>query len=118
MADTNVNVNELYNKLREKIKSIHCEKDIETVEREFERLIVIPETYAVEVCPMYKGTEIFIGASREAKFGHQVLCGLGGIFIEVLKDVQASLAPIGLDEAHSMILVPFLERVTRLVTLW
>ena len=78
-------------------------KDIETVEREFERLIVIPETYAVEVCPMYKGTEIFIGASREAKFGHQVLCGLGGIFIEVLKDVQASLAPIGLAEAHSMI---------------
>jgi acetyltransferase len=78
-------------------------KDIETVEREFERLIVIPETYAVEVCPMYKGTEIFIGASREAKFGHQVLCGLGGIFIEVLKDVQASLAPIGIAEAHSMI---------------
>ena len=35
MADTNVNVNELYNKLREKIKSIHCEKDIETVDKAF-----------------------------------------------------------------------------------
>lgn len=77
--------------------------DMATVDREFERLIKIPETYAVEICPMYHGTEIFIGASREAKFGHQVLCGLGGIFIEVLKDVQASLAPIGLKEAHSMI---------------
>ena len=77
--------------------------DMATVEREFKRLIVIPETYAVEICPMYHGTEIFIGASREAKFGHQVLCGLGGIFIEVLKDVQASLAPIGLPEAKSMI---------------
>lgn len=78
-------------------------KDIATVEREFDRLIQIPETYAVEICPMYHGTEIFIGASREAKFGHQVLCGLGGIFIEVLKDVQASLAPIGLPEAKAMI---------------
>lgn len=77
--------------------------DMATVECEFERLIKIPETYAVEICPMYHGTEIFIGSSREAKFGHQVLCGLGGIFIEVLKDVQASLAPIGLKEAHSMI---------------
>lgn len=78
-------------------------RDEETVAREFERLIVIPETYAVEICPMYKGTEIFIGSSREAKFGHQVLCGLGGIFIEVLKDVQSSLAPVSKDEALDMI---------------
>lgn len=77
--------------------------DMDTIKAQFDRLIKIPETYAVEICPMYHGTEIFIGSSREAKFGHQVLCGLGGIFIEVLKDVQASLAPIGLPEAHSMI---------------
>ncbi len=78
-------------------------KDEETVAKEFERLIVIPETYAVEICPMYKGTEIFIGSSKEDKFGHQVLCGLGGIFIEVLKDVQSSLAPISPSEALDMI---------------
>jgi acetyltransferase len=36
-------------------------------------------------------------------FGHQVLCGLGGIFVEVLKDVQAGLAPIGITEAKAMI---------------
>ena len=78
-------------------------KDEETVIREFNRLIQIPETYAVEIYPMLFGTEIFIGASREEQFGHQVLCGLGGIFIEVLKDVQASLSPIGKDEALNMI---------------
>ncbi len=78
-------------------------KDEETVIREFNRLIKIPETYAVEIYPMLFGTEIFIGASREEKFGHQVLCGLGGIFIEVLKDVKASLAPIGKEEALDMI---------------
>lgn len=76
---------------------------LDKVAQEFDRLIKIKDTYAVELCPMYHGTEIFIGASREAKFGHQVLCGLGGIFIEVLKDVKAGLAPIGITEAKSMI---------------
>ena len=78
-------------------------KDEETVIREFNRLIKIQDTYAVEIYPMLFGTEIFIGASKEEKFGHQVLCGLGGIFIEVLKDVKASLAPIGKEEALDMI---------------
>lgn len=78
-------------------------KDLETVSREFNRLIKIPETYAVEICKMYKGTEVFIGASREEKFGHQVLFGLGGIFIEVLKDVQAALVPVSAQEAQSLI---------------
>jgi len=78
-------------------------KNEETVIKEFRRLIKIKDTYAVEISPMLSGTEIFIGASREEKFGHQVLCGLGGIFIEVLKDVKASLAPIGKEEALSMI---------------
>ena len=74
-------------------------KDEETVIREFERLIKIKDTYAVEICPMYYGTEIFIGASKEEKFGHQILFGLGGIFIEVLKDVKAALSPVGKQEA-------------------
>ncbi|MEG2178776.1 MAG: acetate--CoA ligase family protein, partial [Bacteroidales bacterium] len=59
-------------------------KEEETVIREFNRLIKIPETYAVEMYPMLFGTEVFIGASREEKFGHQVLFGLGGIFVEVM----------------------------------
>jgi acetyltransferase len=78
-------------------------KDMETVIREYNRLINIPETYAVEICKMYKGTEVFIGASKEEKFGHQVLFGLGGIFIEVLKDVQASLVPVNQEEAKSLL---------------
>ena len=77
--------------------------DEATVATEFDRLIKIKDTYAVELSPMYSGTEIFIGSSREEKFGHQVLCGLGGIFIEVLKDVQSSLAPVSVAEAHGMI---------------
>ncbi|BAX80951.1 acetate--CoA ligase family protein [Labilibaculum antarcticum] len=78
-------------------------KDEETVRSEFRRMMQIKDTYAVMLAQMLKGTEVFIGAKREDKFGHMVLCGLGGIFIEVLKDVKASLAPIAKQEAHEMI---------------
>jgi acyl-CoA synthetase (NDP forming) len=78
-------------------------KDEETVRSEFRRMMQIKDTYAVMLAQMLKGTEVFIGAKREDKFGHMVLCGLGGIFIEVLKDVKASLAPIAKEEAHEMI---------------
>jgi acetyltransferase len=43
---------------------------------------------------MLSGTELFAGVKKEDKFGHMILFGLGGIFIEVLKDVRAVLAPI------------------------
>lgn len=74
-------------------------KDLTTVEKEFNRLIVIPETYAVEMYPMLDGTDVYIGAIKDPKFGHQIFFGLGGIFIEVLKDVQSALAPISAAEA-------------------
>ena len=78
-------------------------KDLDTVAKEFDRLIVIPETYAVEMYPMLDGLDVYIGAIKDAKFGHQIFFGLGGIFIEVLKDVQSALAPITADEAKEML---------------
>ncbi len=70
---------------------------------EFERMMRLPDATAVMVQPMLKGTELFIGAKYEEKFGHVVLCGLGGIFVEVLKDVSSGLAPLSYEEAYSMI---------------
>ena len=61
---------------------------------EFDRMMQIPDAKAIMVQPMLKGTELFIGAKYEEKFGHVVLCGLGGIFVEVLKDVSSGLAPL------------------------
>ena len=78
-------------------------KDTATVEREFDRMIQIKETTAILMQPMLSGIELFVGAKREDNFGHMVLCGLGGIFIEVLKDVNAGLAPISKEEAIKMI---------------
>ena len=74
---------------------------------EFDRMMKIQDATGVMVQKMLKGTELFIGAKYEERFGHVVLCGLGGIFVEVLKDVlkdvQSGLAPLSYGEAYSMI---------------
>jgi len=70
---------------------------------EFDRMMQIPDATAVMVQKMISGTEVFIGAKYEERFGHVVLCGLGGIFVEVLKDVSSGLAPLSYNEAYSMI---------------
>jgi len=70
---------------------------------EFDRMMQIQDATGVMVQKMLKGTELFIGAKYEERFGHVVLCGLGGIFVEVLKDVSSGLAPLTYGEAYSMI---------------
>ncbi|MCF8345374.1 MAG: acetate--CoA ligase family protein, partial [Bacteroidales bacterium] len=77
--------------------------DEETVSAEFDRLMKIRDTHAVLMYPMVFGTEVFIGAKQEDKFGHLVLAGLGGIFVEILKDVNVRLAPLTKAEALDMI---------------
>ncbi len=71
--------------------------------KEFNRMMQIPATTAILMQPMLSGVELFAGAKREEKFGHMVLCGMGGIFIEVLKDINTRLAPVSKEEAIEMI---------------
>lgn len=80
--------------------NIHGDKHLAL---EFDRMMAIDGAQAVMVQKMLKGTELFIGAKYEQRFGHTVLCGLGGIFVEVLKDVSSGLAPLSYAEAYSMI---------------
>lgn len=75
----------------------------EVLSAEFDRMMQIQDATAVMVQKMIRGTELFIGAKYEPRFGHVVLCGLGGIFVEVLKDVSSGLAPLSYEEAYSMI---------------
>ena len=70
---------------------------------EYDRMMQIEGATGVMIQKMLKGTELFIGAKYEERFGHVVLCGLGGIFVEVLKDVSSGLAPLSYGEAFSMI---------------
>ena len=71
---------------------------IEQVVAETERMMQIKDAVGVLFQPMLSGTELFAGVKKEASFGHMVLFGLGGIFIEVLKDVRTVLAPTSKEE--------------------
>ncbi len=78
-------------------------KDEESVVREFDRMMQITDATGVLLQPMLSGTELFAGVKLEENYGHMVLCGMGGIFIEVLKDVATRLAPLNIDGALEMI---------------
>ncbi len=78
-------------------------KDEERLSLEFNRMMKIQDTSAILIQPMLSGTQIFIGAKREDKFGHLIMCGLGGIFVEAIKDISYNLSPISKEEAEHMI---------------
>ena len=58
----------------------------------------------VTVQPMAKkGVELIAGTFRDDRFGPMVMVGLGGVFVEVMKDTALALAPIGGREAAAML---------------
>jgi len=50
-----------------------------------------------------EGKEIIIGGKQDPQFGAVVLFGLGGIFVELMKDVSLKIAPVTHSEAHKML---------------
>ncbi|MFA7115937.1 MAG: acetate--CoA ligase family protein [Bacteroidales bacterium] len=77
--------------------------DNNTLETEFKRMIHIQDTTGILLQAMLSGTEIFAGAKREDKFGHLILAGLGGIYVEAFHDINSALSPISKIEADDMI---------------
>jgi acetate---CoA ligase (ADP-forming) len=66
----------------------------------------------MEVAEMVKkGTETIVGARRDASFGPIVMCGMGGIYVEVMKDVAFRAVPFSRQDLLSMI------KQTRIYTL-
>ncbi len=77
-----------YGELREKAKRFKADVRIDGV-------------LIQEMAP--KGVEMIIGMKRDAGFGPVVMVGLGGIFVEVFKDVAFRVPPISLADARAMI---------------
>jgi acetyltransferase len=73
------------------------------VRANFDKLMSIKDATGVMVQPMISGLELFVGVKKEPNFKHTILCGLGGVYIEVLKDVSAALSPVSKVEAQKMI---------------
>ena len=69
----------------------------------FKKILKIDGATSVIVQPMKKGIELFIGAKKETFYPHIIMCGLGGIFVEVLKDISVKMIPVSKDESLHMI---------------
>jgi acyl-CoA synthetase (NDP forming) len=50
-----------------------------------------------------QSTEVIVGAIKDSQFGQTLMFGLGGIFVELLKDVAFRIAPITLEDAQEMV---------------
>ena len=62
---------------------------------------IIDGVLVQEMAP--SGKEVILGMNRDAQFGPMVMFGLGGIYVEILKDVSFRLAPMTRQDARAMI---------------
>ena len=84
------------------------QEDIKTAFKEIvtnaERVVKKEKILGTLISPMAKkGQECIIGMIRDAQFGPVIMFGLGGIFVEVLKDVSFRVAPMAAEDIDEMV---------------
>lgn len=50
-----------------------------------------------------KGIELIIGGKKDPQFGHMVVLGLGGIYVEIFRDITARICPIKREDVDEMV---------------
>ncbi len=86
-------------------------ENAQAVARAYETILTKCKAYnpkavidGIEVAQMVRrGTELIVGARRDAGFGPIVMVGLGGVYVEVMKDVTFRAVPMGRGEIRAMI---------------
>jgi len=78
-------------------------KNEKELKKSFNELKKIKKIEGILIQKQIKGQEIAIGMKRDNQFGPVLMVGLGGIFIEVLKDISFRICPLSKKEAKEMI---------------
>ncbi len=78
-------------------------KDDQTLMDTFSRLSKIDGFIGMLIAEMVKGLELIIGAKNDFQFGPMVLLGMGGVGVEIYKDVSLRMAPLKDRDADRMI---------------
>ncbi|VVC02115.1 Acetate--CoA ligase [ADP-forming] I [uncultured archaeon] len=50
-----------------------------------------------------KGIELIIGGKKDPQFGHMIILGLGGVYVEIFRDISARLCPINEKDVKEMV---------------
>jgi acetyltransferase len=82
------------------ILNIHTK---ESLLKHYLQLMAIDGATGVLVQEMVRGNELFVGAKFEEKFGHLVIVGIGGVFLELIRDISVGLSPLNREEVRNMI---------------
>jgi len=69
----------------------------------FDKLMEIENATGVLAQPMLTGLELYVGVKKEEGFNHTIVCGLGGVFVEILNDISAGLSPLSKPEIEKMV---------------
>ena len=72
----------------------------EAVQAAAGELLGLADGAAVLVQHQHGGVEVLVGGLRDPEFGAVVMAGMGGVLVEMLRDVQLAVAPV--DEAHAL----------------
>lgn len=89
-------------KTEKKAVRLHIQS-IEQAKTAFRELSHIQGFEGVLVQPQLEGTELFIGSKKDIQFGSTLVFGIGGVLVELLKDVSVRVAPVSRHDAVSMV---------------
>jgi acyl-CoA synthetase (NDP forming) len=89
-------------------KGVRKADDPEDLLREFKELAALAKkkrfkSHQILVQEFLQGREVIIGLKKDPTFGHVILFGIGGIFVEAIKDVSFRVCPITTKDAEEMI---------------
>jgi len=87
--------------------NLHSKKDVENaffdITTHVRNMMPSAHIYGVMVQEMiHGGKEVIVGITKDPQFGHMIMFGLGGIYVEVLKDISFRITPLSREDAHEM----------------